>query len=292
MLKDNDTLNESLSVLKSAWSTYSSLDSRLALFGANPDLVGMMLSPVSKKMKIIHIIKNLGGYLTAPDNQLVGLVGMTVKAFPILISSYTIGANLDIEVPLVSDIKAIQNEDDFFGLEFKTKENYSGAPLALLPPFLAKVIMETKNYCPKFLFQEFMAAMFTFDLQSPLGNERVWGKSGCILQFLWAASQSLLQEAPIEGTAKDNAVDWQEIRSSCCIFDDPIDTSPSSSPTSNSSSSMLALSTSIQAQKKVMEKIQDSVEQSSSDRKEKRSLVISMIQPIFSFLTPPQETVR
>ena len=107
MLKDNDTLNENLSVLKSAWSTYSSLDSRLALFGANPDLVGMMLSPVSKKMKIIHIIKNLGGYLTAPDNQLVGLVGMTAKIFPILISSDTIGVNLDIEVPFVSNITLV-----------------------------------------------------------------------------------------------------------------------------------------------------------------------------------------
>ena len=170
MLKDNDTLNENLSVLKSAWSTYSSLDSRLTLFGANPDLVVIMLSPVSKKMKIIHSIKTLGGSLTAPDNQLVGLVGMTAKAFPILISSDTIGANLDIEVPLVADIKAIQNDADFSGLEFKTKEKYSGAPFALLPPFFAKVVMETNNNCPKFLFQ------------------RAWETSGCTLQFFWVAS--------------------------------------------------------------------------------------------------------
>ena len=135
MLKDNDTLNENLSALKSSWSTYSSLGPRLALFGANPDLVVMMFSPVSKKMKIIHSIKNLGGSLTEPDNQLVGLVGMTAKAFPILISSDTIGANLDIEVPLVADIKAVQSDANFSGLELKTKEKYSGAPFALLPPF-------------------------------------------------------------------------------------------------------------------------------------------------------------
>ena len=176
MLSDNDTLNENLAALTSSWSVYSSLGPRLALFGANPDLVVMMLSPVSKKMKIIHSIKNLGGSLTEPDNQLVGLVGMTAKAFPILISSNTTGANLDIEVHLVVDIKAIQNDADFSGLVFKTKENYSGSSFALLPPFLAKVVMETKNHCPKFLFQEFMAAMFAFDLHSPLGNERAWEK--------------------------------------------------------------------------------------------------------------------
>ena len=77
MHKDNDTLNENLYILKSAWSTYSTLDSRLAFFGANPNLVVMMLSLVSKKMKIIHSIKNLGGSLTVPDNRLVQLVGMT-----------------------------------------------------------------------------------------------------------------------------------------------------------------------------------------------------------------------
>ena len=151
-------------------------DMLVPLERSHPALVVMMLSPVSKKMKIIHSIKHLGGSSTEPDNQLVGLVGMTAKAFPILISSNTTGANLDIEVHLVVDIKAIQNDADFSGLVFKTKENYSGSSFALLPPFLAKVIMETKNHCPEFLFQEFMAAMFAFDLHSPLGNERAWEK--------------------------------------------------------------------------------------------------------------------
>ena len=142
-----------MSALKLSWSTYSSIGPRFANFGANPDLVVMMLSPVSKKMKFIHSIKNLGGSLTEPDNQLVALVGMTAKAFPILISSDKIGANFDIEVPLVAGIKAIQNDADFYGLEFKTKEKYFGAPFVLLSPYLAKVVMETKNHCPKFLFQ-------------------------------------------------------------------------------------------------------------------------------------------
>ena len=180
---DNDTLNENLSVLKSAWSTPSSLDSRLVLFGANPDLVVMIVSPVSKKMKIIHSINNLGGSLTAPDNRLVGLVGMTAKVFPILISSNVIGTNLDIEVPLVSDIKTIQNEVDFSGLEFKSKGKYPGALFVLLPPFLAKVVIETTNHCPKFLFQEFIATIFSFEFQSPLGNELAWGKVDASFSF-------------------------------------------------------------------------------------------------------------
>ena len=94
-------------------------------------------------------------------------------------------------------------------------------------------------------------------------------KCGYILQLLWAASQSLLQEASFKSTADENVVDWQELRSSRCIFEDHNDASPASNPPSNSPSSMLALSTFIQAQTKLMEKMQDSVEQSSSDKKEK-----------------------
>ena len=136
-----------------------------------------MLSPVSKKMKIIHSINNLGGFLTTPDNRLVGLVGMTAKSFPILISSDTIGANLDIEVPLVLDIKATQNEVDFSGLEFKTKEKYSGAPFALLSPFLAKVVMETKTHCQIFysknLWPSFLPSTFNLPWEMNVIGKKV-----------------------------------------------------------------------------------------------------------------------
>ena len=49
--KDNAVLNQNQSALKLAWSINSSLDSRLALFGANPDIVIMILSPSSRKLK-------------------------------------------------------------------------------------------------------------------------------------------------------------------------------------------------------------------------------------------------
>ena len=74
---------------------------------ANLDLVTTILSPISQKTKNIHSIKNLDGFLTVPNNQFVGLVEMTFKSFPILIPTNIIGTNLDMEVPLVSDIKTV-----------------------------------------------------------------------------------------------------------------------------------------------------------------------------------------
>ena len=53
---------------------------------------------------------------------------------------------------------------------------------------------------------------------------------------------------------------------------------------------MLALSTSIQAQTKLMEKIQDSVEQSTSDRKEKVGDLRDSTKLLIQM--PRQETVR
>ena len=111
--KDNAVLDQNQSTLKLVWSTDSSLNSHLALFGANPDIVVLMLSPISKKMKVIHSVTNIGDSLTNPGNQVVGLVGMATKAVLILISDESIGANFDIDVPLVEEIKLVRSEVDF-----------------------------------------------------------------------------------------------------------------------------------------------------------------------------------
>ena len=165
--KDNDVLDQNQSALKSAWSTDSSLDSRLALFGANSDIVIMMLSPIGKKMKLIHSVTNIGGSLTNPGNQVVGLVGMAAKAVPILISEVSISANVDIDVPLVEEIKLVRSEADFASLDSKPSERYLGASFALLPPFLLKVVIETKDLSSAALFTDFTIEMVIFNCETP-----------------------------------------------------------------------------------------------------------------------------
>ena len=84
-------------------------------------------------MKVIHSVTNIGGSLTNPGNQVVGLVGMATKAVPFLISDDSIGANLDIDVPLVKEIKLVRSEVDFDQLDFKPSERYLESSFALLP---------------------------------------------------------------------------------------------------------------------------------------------------------------
>ena len=122
-------------------------------------------------MKVIHSVTNIGGSLTNPGNQVVGLVGMAIKAVPILISDDSIGVNLDILVPLVEEIKLVRSEADFASLDSKPSERYLGSSFALLPPFLLKVVIETKDQSPAVLFTEFMIAMVTFDREKPPQDE-------------------------------------------------------------------------------------------------------------------------
>ena len=258
-------LDQNQSALKLAWSTDSSLDSRLALFGANYDIVVMMLSPIWKKMKLIPNVTNIGGSLTNPGNQVVGLAGMAVKAVPILISEDSIGANLDIFVPLVEEIKLVRSEADFASLDSKPSEKYIGASFALLPPFLLKVVIETKDHSPAVLFTEFMIAMVTFDRKNSSEDESTWTASGNILQFLWAASNDYLKPTVFETTDDEKADSWQILRSKRHILNDQDQASSSSS----SPDSMMVPSSTIQAQTRLIEKIQESVAQNSSEKKEK-----------------------
>ena len=211
-------LDQNQSALKLAWFTDSSLDYRLALFGANYDIVVMMLSPIWKKMKLIPNVTNIGGSLTNPGNQMVGLAGMAAKAVPILISEDSIGANLDIFVPLVEEIKLIRSEADFVSLDSKPSETYFGESFSLLPPFLLKVMTETKDHSPAVLFTEFMIAMVTFDRENPSEYESAWTASGNILQFLWAASNDYLKPAIFETTDDEKADGWQILCSKPCIL--------------------------------------------------------------------------
>lgn len=84
-----------------------------------------------------------------------------------------------------------------------------------------------------------MAAMFTFDLKNPMENKGYWVESEYILQFLWTSSQNLLLEVNFDSTIDEDAVDWQEIRSNRCIFEDPNNISALSSLQETSLSSML-----------------------------------------------------
>ena len=179
--KNNAVLDQNQFALKSAWSTDSTLDFRLALFGANSDIVIMMLFLIGKKMILIHSVTNIGDSLTKPGNQVVGLVGMAAKSVPILISEDSIGANVKILVPLVEEIKLVWSEAAFASLNSKPREKYLGASFALLPPFLLKVMIETKDHSPAVLFTEFMIAMVTFDRGNPSGDESTWTASGNIL---------------------------------------------------------------------------------------------------------------
>ena len=177
-------------------------------FGANPDIVVLMLSSISKKMKVIHLVTNIGGSLTNPGNQLAGFVEMATKAFPIQISNDSIGANLDIDVPSVEEIKLVRSEVDFGQLDFKPSERYLGASFALLTFFLLKVVIETKDHSSASLFSEFIIAMITFDRDKSSQDDSVWTESGNILQFLWAASKNFLQPAVFEATNNEKVDGW------------------------------------------------------------------------------------
>ena len=166
----------------------------------------MMLSLIFKKMKLIHSVTNIGGSLTAPGNQVVGLVGMTAKVVPILVFDQSISANLNSDMPFVKYIPLVRSKADYDGLEFKPSEKYIGASFVLLPPFLTKVAIDTAA-----LFTKFMVAMIIFDRKNPPQDESTWTETGCSLQFFWSASQNHTRDAVFE-LIDDEKVDiWQEL---------------------------------------------------------------------------------
>ena len=145
----------------------------------------------------------MGDSLTVPGKQVVGLVGMSAKTIPILISYKSIGANLNIDTPFVKCVNLGRCETDFEGLDFKTKEKYIGTSFALLPTILAKLVTESAYYSLAALFTEFMVAMVIFDREKLSVDKSFWIESDTILQFLRVASEDIIQDAFFETTDEE-----------------------------------------------------------------------------------------
>lgn len=133
-------------------------------FGANLDIVIMILFPISKKMKLIHSVINIGGSLTIPGNLVVRLIGMATTAVLIFISDQSIDANLNIDVHFVKDIQLVRSEADFDGLKFKPIKKYLDASFVLLPRFLTKVAIEIDDHSLLTLSTDTIVAMVDFEV--------------------------------------------------------------------------------------------------------------------------------
>ena len=88
-----------------------------------------------------------------------------------------------------------------------------------------------------------MVAIVIFNCEKPSQDESTWTESRSILQFLWVASQNIIQNTIFKSTYDEKADTWQELRSLRYILDDQEKVSSSSS----SRESMISLSSLIQA---------------------------------------------
>ena len=136
----------------------------------------------------------MGDSLIVPDNQVVGLVIVFAKTVPTLDFEKSIGANQNINVSFVKDIKLVRYESDFEGVDSK------------LHLFLAKVMIKSADQPLTAQFTEFVVAIMIFDRENPAGGESTWIGNGIILQFVWTASEGIIQDAVFE-TIYDEKVD-------------------------------------------------------------------------------------
>ena len=74
--------------------------------------------------------------------HVVGLVEMTAKVIPIIISSQIIDVKPDINSLLVVDIKTVTSEAEFSDQCVLSKGKYLCVTFGLLPLFLVKIVVE------------------------------------------------------------------------------------------------------------------------------------------------------
>ena len=247
-------------------------------FTEDEDLMIMVIAQVTRKIKILHSAKNLGGTRLKPTNKIVALDGFNEQATPIMLSDKSIAKKLTVRTPSLTRLRTFETKDQLSESTIITSgtPNFKSHPFAILPPFLALDFIDMEDRDPESLFVQCQESIHKFDTEhnNDASYESAMDNCKHILAFLWAASKQLIE--PIETVQASDDLEtkrWCEIR-----HDSYLSTATSGNRLNNTSignqisNEMLqSLSNSIQHQSDLFETFQREKKEDRDEKKNKYS---------------------
>ena len=211
-------------------------------------------SPVPKKVKIFHSFKNLGGTRIKPTNKIVALDGLGCSATPTLFITDSLKKEIKFKTPLYTTLKAITESDSVKASAPLNGNKFNHASFIILPPFIAKIVLNSTSRQADDLLVEMNSVISSFDEEHK--EEKDFNKANeyCryIIKFLWGIFHEEVNPISTIIDCDDMEIEnWCEERHNSCLL-------PSTSSSSNSdhdSSFFNKLALNVQSQTKVMENI-------------------------------------
>lgn len=161
-----------------------------------PDLIIMSVAPVTRAVKILHSLHNLGGIRMRSKHRIVGLDGFTTPALPVLIGTESATSTVELRVLSYNSSRAFLSVADIGNSTIPTTgtKNFIHTRFVLLPPFIANVFITDSTRDPHQLLLNAIDLIDKFDENhstDPLFT-KASDASKHIVSFLWAAAKGLI----------------------------------------------------------------------------------------------------
>ena len=197
------------------------------------DWILMYYCSITKAMKIIHSVENIGNtsWFNAP--LIVAQDGFAKsKSTPVLLDLDSLLNGKEIDVPSQANILAVTSKDEFLALDVSTRGGrmkMNSFPFMLLPPLLWDTIILLVDCSPARVFEAFLARIESFIAENKENkklNSIEKQNFVLIFQFLWANSKLLWDSICIIPSGDDSMVEsWSMCRHNMCICLTPTQTS-------------------------------------------------------------------
>ena len=271
-LESNDTMNKSLQSLATATSIddTSTQSSTIQTLIEDPDIVFMIVSPVTRQIKFLHSPYQLGGTRLRPTTTLVALDGFERNAQPIIIDATSLTTAFTIRTPNHSSIKNLLSPEavNTSSAPPNGRTSFTHAPFIILPPFIANAVIAQELRSPTDIFLKCINLITHFDTDHEDDDEFTeTAQDNCkhILSFLWGTTKEIVPSVTIiPGSDDSHCLNWCTRRHHSCIT--PIVSSSSDDSDSTSTHPVTAdivqtLAHSITSQTEVWEKMrQDKID--------------------------------
>ena len=248
-LESNETRNKQTSALSTATtpSATTTTNNLIRALTDDEDVVIMLVIAITKKIKLIHSVKNLGGSRLNPNNKIVGLDGFSNSAIPILIDEDSLTSKVEMRAPAFDRLKAVSSINDLSRLHPPSagQKNFHHAPFVLLPPFIANIFTSSDDRDPSQLFINCNNALYEFDNthSDDSDYDNIYEECKNILTYLWAASKKAISPTNmILGHDDPDVMQWQLNRHRVSIASTQTPFSPSNGIQNNEMLQSLAIS--------------------------------------------------
>ena len=146
-LPTDEAGNKNMQAFSSSMEAGNPNGAKLAAFTGNPDVV-LLGADGDEGIRMVHSLKNLGGNVLRPTDNVVGLLGFGPKAIPVELDVNSATLDVKLTLPSAEQLRNCKLKEEFEAVEVPrqtSSKTLKSSASFLAPPFLRTTLIQLES---------------------------------------------------------------------------------------------------------------------------------------------------